>query len=515
MIIRLGLVLLPVILFAQEVAPVVPVALTPEAQGSISTEPVIAPALKHELTQYGITWRFSEPTLCGRFITGDWWVQGPVTLQTITPAPIKGRHGSVINPDAGRKQGYDDRGLLGSNGWYDFSLVPQFPLVLEPGQSLVSTISVEKEGQATKDTVKYQYCRGAIQTAAVLTCVRAAPPANAFRPGYAGVWKKIYTTDDLHLDRLPNLEPPAPIPSLALLERFLERPWIDHWMGWAGRHIHPLENMPDYGREITHITSSAALVLITKDAPKKFTTLFYRYLQLGIDLYGTTKANNNLWTADGGHCSGRKVPIVFAAVLFDDPEMMRVQAAFQEDQQTYYGAGYRGQKALWRITDGDERKHEDLPPAEWAGSRFKGENNGWKSDGYRGLNGPTWVGQALAIQLMGAKSVWNHNAFFDYVDRWVTESQSGMVDQKTLKPKGYEAFPHGVGKDMCGDFVEQMWTMYRPKTAEIAAKFQPGLEASLTKSKPVANPASSTSQGVPEETAVDKKDTAKPGNGER
>ena len=79
-------------------------------------------------------------------------------------------------------------------------------------------------------------------------------------------------------------------------------------------------------------------------------------------------------------------------------------------------------------------EHRDGPP-------FKGDNNGWKSEGYRRLNGPTCDGQALAAKLLGLKSYWNHDAYFDYVDRWVAEAADGTVDHKTLRPTGYDPFP--------------------------------------------------------------------------
>ena len=117
-----------------------------------------APA-REAIGQYGITWTFAAPARAGRFVTGDWWVIGPVTVKSITPAPAAGRHGSVVNPPAGRKQGYDDR-ISG----FDTSLRVKLPLVLKPGQSLVSTASVDKIGEKTPQTVPRQYCRGPLRT---------------------------------------------------------------------------------------------------------------------------------------------------------------------------------------------------------------------------------------------------------------------------------------------------------------------------------------------------------------
>jgi len=405
------------------------------------------------LSQYGITWTFAEPARVGRYATGDWWVVGPVTVKSVMPAPADGRNGSAVNPPAGKRQGYDDR----ING-YDASLRAAFPLALKPGHSLVSTASVETVGKKTPDTVPGQYCRGPLRTAVVLTCVAEPPPADAFRPAYVGDKKLAFAVSQLRRDLLPRLQPVAQLPDRKLYERYLERIWLDHLHEWPNRMMHPLENMPDYGREITNIVSTVSLMLLVADPAGERETLLLRFVQLGIDYYGVTQSDADLWRANGGHNSGRKMPILFAGVLLGHEGMRHVKAAFAEDQQTYYGTGYRGQKALWTIDCTEARRHEHLSPDQWAGPPFQGGNDGWKSEGYRRLNGPTWVGQALAARLLGAKSDWNHDAFFDYVDRWVGEAEGGSVDHETLKTTGYKPFYGGAG-----GFIEAMWKAHRAK----------------------------------------------------
>jgi len=316
---------------------------------------------RDSISQYGITWRFDEPARCGPFVTGDWWVVGPVTLRSVDPAPAAGRNGSVVNPPAGEKQGYDDR-MAG----FEASLVATFPLRLEPGQSLVSTASVETVGVRTPDTVEGQYCRGPLRTAAVLTCVKEPPAEDAFRPAYVGTWKQAFTASTLRRDLLPDLAIPEglKLPDIGRYERSLERIWLDHQREWVNRMMHPLENMPDYGREITNIVSDVGLLL-------------------------------------------------------DCEPMMRVKATFQEDQQTYYGKGYNGERALWSISLGNPNaRHEEVDPAKWESFGDTRGNNGTKAEAYRKLNGPTWVGQALAARILGLIDAWDHPAFFDYVDRW-------------------------------------------------------------------------------------------------
>lgn len=398
------------------------------------------------ITQYGITWRFAAPATAGRFVTGDWWVVGPVIVKEITPTPTAERHGSVVNPPAGSRQGYDSR-IAG----FGPSLRVRLPLELKPGDSVVSTSSVDKIGERTPDTVRGQYCRGPLRTAVVLTCLKEAPPADAFRPAYVGKWRELFRASQLRRDLLPRLNAPENVPDSKPYERYLERIWLDHMRQWVNRKMHPLENMPDYGREITHIVSDVALLLLLEDPERKRETLLLRFVQKGIDYYGVVLSDNDLWIANGGHNSGRKWPILFAGLLLGHEGMMHVKATFQEDQQTYYGKGHRGQKALWTIAPNNpNRRHEEADPATWATFGDRKGNNGLKAEGYRKLNGPTWVGQALAARLTGMAESWGHRAFFDYVDRWWRETQSA-------KP-----------------FVKAMWTLYRARADAIGARVRAG-----------------------------------------
>jgi len=397
---------------------------------------------EQSLSQYGITWTFSRPAEVGQFVTGDWWVVGPVTVSSVTPGSAADRHGSVVNPPAGDRQGYDSR-----MAHFDASLRAKFPQTLEPGDSLVSTISVGQIGDRTPETVRGQYCRGPLRTAAVLTCLAKPPAKDAFRPAYVGTWREIFTASQLRRDILPRLKTPETVPDVGQYERYLERIWLDHQRQWVNRKMHPLENMPDYGREITNIVSNVALMLLLDDQNHNTETLLLRFVQKGIDYYGVVKSDDNLWIANGGHNSGRKWPILFAGLMLDHGGMMSVNATFQEDQQTYYGKGYAGQKALWTITlNNPNARHEEADPETWNAFGDNKGNNGTKAEGYRRLNGPTWVGQALAARLTGMVDRWNHPPFFDYVDRWWKEEQ------------------------MANDFVKSMWETYRDNADEIGAE---------------------------------------------
>jgi hypothetical protein len=71
----------------------------------------------------------------------------------------------------------------------------------------------------------------------------------------------------------------------------------------------------------------------------------------------------------------------------------------------------------------------------------------------------------LATLMLDAKGVWNHDAFFDYVDRWMSGDVSG-------------------GGSAAGAFVEEMWSLYRsalpdaapaPPTCGVAPPPDPGV----------------------------------------
>jgi len=95
------------------------------------------------------------------------------------------RNGSMVVLRCGGRQGYDSRSAS-----YDAALSVKLPLALSAGQSLISTISnttLPVPNFAAKIMWRSeQQCQNVLKTAAVLTCLASAPPADAFRPPYAG-----------------------------------------------------------------------------------------------------------------------------------------------------------------------------------------------------------------------------------------------------------------------------------------------------------------------------------------
>jgi len=426
-----------------------------------------------QISQHGITWTFSKPVQCGRFITGDWWVIGPVTIEKIDPAPGPAmpddtkvalnkwgdsslkkdtlmRNGSMVVYRAGNHQGYDSR-----NSSYHDTCSIRFPFKLNCNLTLVSTISnpAVPVDNFCKDLMweSEQRVRVTLRTASVLTCLSEVPPPDAFRPPFAGNIKPIFRLQDVNWDALPSLDPSGPVPSWKEFERYFSRCWIDHLMSWEQQELVPNENMPNYGREHARIVSIASLMLCLDVPQVTKEKLAVGMIQHGIDLYGTAVAGG-YWNEGGGHSSGRKWPIMLAGILLNDERFFNLPgtAVFQEDTQTYFGEGWFGQKALWQmiIHHGQRQPYEEKHPGQW-------EKWDKTSESYRVCcTSSAWVGMALAARQMKAIKLWGHDAFFDYVDRWM------RIDDPYAKARGNYPRPASETKTF-DPFVTEMWQKYR------------------------------------------------------
>jgi MYXO-CTERM domain-containing protein len=278
-------------------------------------------------------------------------------------------------------------------------------------------------------------------------------PATALRPSYAGTFKQHQDTSNIHWDLLPNLPAPANAPNGADLLKMAERPRIDHMNSWTIQNSCAEDNWYNgagahncYGREVSTFISAAAMVTML-DTPER-DELVVSMIQLGIDNYGVLEAGGG-WSPNGGHHSGRKWPIVFAARLLDDCDLLKVgekydDSHFGEDGQTYAGAGG---KALfgWDCGGGQGTYFQD--GCTGGGAKDCRDPAG-QVDGcadYRNCcTSGYWVGQMLSTLMLHAETIWNHQPYFDYVDRWMSGDVAG-------------------GGSASSQFIEDMWAQYRSK----------------------------------------------------
>lgn len=398
-------------------------------------DPAGVPRQADRIERHGITWRFQGEHVIGAFANGDPWVVGPVRIVAISPASVlrDGRvmHGSMIDPDpSSMLHGYDtalfgdaNRERYRAERNVAFGVTPERPLVLGVEHSLVSVVSRADPEQMPN-----------LQAAAVLTCVREVPAPDAFRPPYVRGDKTIrHRAVDLDFTMLQRCKPVLDAPPIDVVARGFERLWLDHFPEWPVRYSHPLENMPDYGRDMAALVGSGALALQLDVANDQKRELLIRLVQMGIDLHAALRGGGR-WQGIGGHGSGRKLPILLAGRALNDAKMLAIGADFPslprqgdqggaffaEDGQTFYVR--ETSPGVWNHGHGGYgREHDGLP--EWGFSHCdnpEADSAKWDADPYRrccSANG--WCGATLAARMMGLQQAWNHPAHFDYVDRYM------------------------------------------------------------------------------------------------
>jgi len=392
------------------------------------------PKTTNKVERHGITWTFAEPRVVGTFANGDPWVLGSVDIIAIHPQTKvqDGRaiHGSMIDPDpTSDVQGYDAE-LFGPDTLkrYDpalnvaIGISRQHPIALQSAQSLISTESRSRPRTAPN-----------LQRAAVLTCVGSRPAPDAFRPPYIK-GDKTLRFRVAHLD-YSHLQAVKPVGQLPLIEAIAERfqgLWLDHVPGWVTRYMHPAENMPDYGRDIGALVGSAG-ILLNLDLPEaRKERLLIGMVQVGIDNHAALRGGCR-WYGLGGLGHGRKLPILIAGRVLNDEQMLAIGKDFVsktkkeggtggwfgEDSQTFYVT--ETSPGVWNWGHGGYGpEHDGLP--EWGFSHCnhpESDQSAWDANPYRRCcTANAWLGQALTARMMGLREYWNHDAFFDYVDRY-------------------------------------------------------------------------------------------------
>jgi len=428
--------------------------------------------IRESVTSHGITWQFSESVEVGQFVNGDYYVVGPVTVVSISPLPGNGRNGSVVNvPISQNRSGFDDRT---SNGRYDPTLSAQLPINLESGDALVSSISVETFGALPRPFRPGDSSLSPVQSVSVLTCLNQAVSSDAFRPSYCDRSHRLYYANNLRRDLLPSLTRVQNTPDLNRYADAFERPWLEVCFFSFDAAA---EYQAQYAREEGRVAGIVTLLLMLDFTEEEKERLLINYVQHGIDLWGIVRAGYPGWQAHGGHGSGRKWPIIFAGILLNDSEMRSPtitypNVKFGEDMQTMYANGWTGTNVVYgghMGPDGDEVQqgwgpYEHLHPSQWTSNI--GENY------RRCCTSIAWVGQALAARLMGAREYWNHNAFFEYVDRWMTEDDSEhVVEILNSFGEDYSASWQRQGQTW-DTFVNEMWDTYRTTISSTSDKKQ-------------------------------------------
>jgi len=262
------------------------------AQNAGASERNGTPALKNrkEITQYGVRWTFDKEVPLGQFVTGDYYIVGPVTVVEIDPAPVDGRNGSVLNLNPVRgKSGFDSRQNRGNS--YDARMRSAPPISMEPGDSLLSSVSCQTQRQFPQMLWPFDPAKGMarcwVRSVSVLTCMSEPQPSDAFRPAFCDRENTIYLARNLRRDLLPKLEPVEGTPLPIEFAKHFQRCWVDVM---RQNKAAPAEYAAQYGRETSRARGMATLILMCDFLEEEKEKLLVNFVQYGIDLYGTLEA---------------------------------------------------------------------------------------------------------------------------------------------------------------------------------------------------------------------------------
>lgn len=432
--------------------------------------------LQSSVTQYGITWTFDASYPVGQFVTGDYFVVGSPTVTAISPAMTEDdaagtnrRNGSRKNPQPEEYTAWDSRTSNFTTGGANTTAIDKVPISLSPGDSLVSTIS--RTTTNVTDVSGHVTTQVHLTDAAVLTCVAAAPYADAFRPAYVDVANKgSYRYSQLNTSWLAALAPLGGEPGLSEMTSRFVRPWTaSHIRDFVGRGSQPSNNMSSYYEYVADDYSLAMLLMLTDTGADK-TGLIVGFVQEAIDHYHCTLD----WRANS---STNKAPLLFAAKLLGANDWITnistglMTHPWREDSQTYYWADKQSTNSssivtagqvwtgytppvFWRQDPGNN-EHEHLHPSEWS---VVANGGGDKRESYRWSSvSATWPGLYLGLRVAGLESDFGHAPWADYVDRWMSED---MTTHEATIQVTYPTFD-GTYQTAGYSWINAMWAAYR------------------------------------------------------
>lgn len=285
-----------------------------------------------------ITWTPSRTV--GQYANGDYYIVGSISITDKSPKDVDGvaphLHGCEVNPEPPDSTSVSNALMQGMTHGLDsrirfnmysaaLNLCAALPTAtINAGSSIILGKSLTNCTQRNKADSQ---CIEAID---VVTVVSEAPPANSFRPPFAGTDKSFAaTTASIRYNVLHDWKSRGALPKLAALESeciFLGPVYILSSGTQSWEKLAPTSrcNTPrgqGYGRATNWgiLDVMAALNSNANDAAKQ--TMAVRIIQAAIDIYGQYNAGR--WFAGaGGFCWAAKEVLVFGASLLNNEPMM-------------------------------------------------------------------------------------------------------------------------------------------------------------------------------------------------
>ena len=455
------------------------------------------------LTQYNATLVLSaQPLAMGQYLSGDWWLQGPITILSTEPIAAAGRNGFEISPKSIYKQPYDSRAV-----GYDAAAMPQLPLTVNPGDNIVKMVSVDSwpGGNPTY-----------IMSAMIVTIVSSPPPAQSYRPAYfrnnSAVAALQFTGAQVDWNAYPSLPlppapacPPAPYAMCTPMPPIntsvtipYSMPQIDHMNGWSGAQIHPIVNMPNchYGQAIPMAAGLAAARLLLNDVDSVAkAAASHGLVQYGIDIGGIVAGGGN-WQSNGGWENGRKLILGLATLVLGESNLTALTAGvginpditFSEDNEIWVSPNATSPGSiLW----GTNKQYSINPEVEYWHLVVSGNGNRIIADPYGFIDGGAvpggyydfccvykpWKGEALP-QHMSPKlaAIINSSEMLTFVTRryefgtWTLPDPcappTGECSDASGRCAGWLGSPCGTsGKGTCTLDLKDYGVLFGPNNA--------------------------------------------------
>lgn len=408
------------------------------------------------VTKSGITWTFDQAYPVGQFVTGDYFVVGPITITSISPLPSSGRNGTMVDPaltigTPTNPQGYDSRIFPSSITYSDSANVGlSLPTTIGATSSVCSSVSnSSSQPFGGIGSIPADSGAQALSEIQILTVVSEAPVVGSFRPFYRAGDKTMsasWLEGSIDYSALSNLTPSSGARSIADYATYYSNPIIESAGWWINGQMKP-SNQYSYGREVAITSATAGLLLNCNYTNAQKRDLLIGLVQHGLDTYMTIRAGGG-WGQDGGHHQGRKLPAMIAGAVFNDTSIWTACAAgastrwtgsFQEDSAHFY-------------TNSDDVANKGYPStgiAEWSSSSnpTTEPRSAWNVT-YRDINYAPGGPAALCALIMGMDVAWGNQAFFDYHDR----ARDGASE-------GWSGKPASVGWSTA--WLSDMWDTYR------------------------------------------------------
>lgn len=401
----------------------------------------------------------------GRYCNGDPFVVNlaagtGVKFTSITPASTvsSGRevNGAMLNPgegDAPATQGFDSH--VPSAGLY---IAYDDTDNVDPGNTGADLVFaagtegaiVKAVSTATASLDVAENGRDRIAFIGAMTVCAVEPPTNAFRPGIAAPSKvSNWIEDDINWSYVRDLTLPASAPAISQSlqgQRWPLQTWHDS--NDAARTVGGVSNHPDYGPEIVSAGATALLMANNALDTAMQRKLIVALVQRGIDVHARAVEGGNWQNGGGGTGNGRKFFLAVAARLLDDSGMASYldDAIWTEDHQCRLVTA--SDVAVYDYEAGDE----GMP--EWMGNVSSGTQSRLETASYRAINTRWQPGAALALQLIGAKTIWANDQFFDYNDR--------IMERTFFNGSGTFAWALTLtGTNSPPQFHRDMWSLHR------------------------------------------------------